>query len=374
MPLNKGQSTLIQRVQNRDLCTFCGACASLCPYFRSWEGRLVKLDTCDLETGRCFLNCPRTGLDLDALYGAVFGGKHVPVEMGPCLEVVMARGTDPRFKGQVQTGGAVTALLSSALEGGAIQAAVLTARGEDLLPQGRIARSAGEVLDCAGSSYVAGPALEAFNAANGSGETLGVVGLPCQIQALAKMRLNREFDPDKKIDRLGLTVGLFCTWALDYQSFSGFVRSRFSDRKILGLDISPPPQRLLSVTTPQSREEIPLDEIREFIRPGCKVCLDMTSELADISVGTVEGRPGWNTLAVRTERGRAGLEMAQSRGALETRPLPPESLAHLKEASLLKKSRGLAALRERAETKDCYLDLDSKMGRAIIKAVEGVEA
>ena len=371
MPGNKGQSALISRVWNENLCTLCGACISLCPYFRPWEGRLVRLDPCDLEEGRCFNYCPRGETDLEAMYQAVFGAATVPVEVGPCQEAVMARSTVPGFKGKVQTGGAVSALVSAALEAGLIQAAVLTARGEGLLPQGRIAKSAREVLDCAGSSYVAGPTLEAFNAADGSG-SLGVVGLPCQVQALAKMRLHQELDLSGRIDRLGLTVGLFCTWALDYRTFSDFIRARFLKQRIVDMDISPPPQRLLSVTTPQGTEEIPLDEIREFIRPGCKVCLDMTSELADISVGTVEGTPGWNTLVVRTDRGRAALETALAQGALETRPLPPENLVHLKEASLLKKARGIAALHDMKE-EDRYLDLDSKMGRAILQAVKGVE-
>ena len=303
MPRNKGQSALLNRVQDRDLCTLCGACASLCPYFRSWKGRLVKLDRCDLERGRCYQNCPRGEFDPEVLFRTVFGEIPIPADVGPYLEAVMARGPRPGLKGKVQTGGTVTALLSAALEKGLIQAAILTKSGDGLLPQGRIARTPEEVLDCAGSSYVAGPTLETLNSTDWIEERLGIVGLPCQVQALAKMKLNRDPDPHKRIDRIGLTIGLFCTWALAYEPFSRFISDRFPDQPILGMDIAPPPQRLLRVTTSQGEEDIPLDKIRECIRPGCGVCLDMTSELADISVGTVEGRPGWNTLIIRNRAG-----------------------------------------------------------------------
>ncbi len=187
------------------------------------------------------------------------------------------------------------------------------------------------------------------------------------------MRLNRELDPAKTIDRVGLTVGLFCTWALAYEPFSEFLWERFPATPITGMDITPPPERLLKIKTPEGEQDIPLDEIREFIRPGCGVCLDMTAETADISVGTVEGRPGWNTVIIRTDRGRAAWDRALETGALETRPLEPERAAHLEEASLLKKARAVKALRDRGDLKDCYLALDSDYGKRILSAVEGVE-
>ena len=75
--------------------------------------------------------------------------------------------------------------------------------------------------------------------------------------------------------------------------------------------------------------------------PTCAYCLDMTSEFADISVGSVEGIEGWNTVIVRTDTGAELIEMAKAKGQLETDALPSQNLAHLKEAALLKKKRGL---------------------------------
>ncbi|MFC1534734.1 hypothetical protein ACFL7M_15380 [Thermodesulfobacteriota bacterium] len=45
-------------VIGKDLCALCGACASMCPYLRSFEGRIVNLNQCDLSEGRCYEYCP----------------------------------------------------------------------------------------------------------------------------------------------------------------------------------------------------------------------------------------------------------------------------------------------------------------------------
>ena len=92
--------------------------------------------------------------------------------------------------------------------------------------------------------------------------------------------------------------------------------------------------------------DIPLDEVRPFIRKGCLLCRDMTAEWSDISVGAAEGIEGWNTVLVRTPRGRDLLRSAQEDGILEIGDLPEENLDHLREASLNKWKRGEQAREE----------------------------
>jgi coenzyme F420 hydrogenase subunit beta len=280
--------------------------------------------------------------------------------------VVMARALAPEFTKRAQNGGVVSALIDLALEEGVIQAAILTERDAELLPQGRIVKSREEVLSCSGSSYVTGYTLEVLNRGPWQGEErIGVVGLPCQVLALSRMKAS-PLEKRTPIDRVDLVVGLFCTWALDYRPFAGFLRERFGDKPISKLDITPPPERLLNVTSGNELHQIPLDEIRAFIRPSCQVCLDMTSELSDLSVGTVEGEEGWNTVIVRTDRGEDILGRAESKGALEIRPYPEDKWAHLKEASILKKQRALTALNEAQEK---YVTLPQKVIDAILKEV-----
>jgi len=65
----------------------------------------------------------------------------------------------------------------------------------------------------------------------------------------------------------------------------------------------------------------------------------MTAEWADVSVGAYEGKPGWNTLIIRSERGEALVDEAVKQGCLAIDELPESSLAHLTEGSDGKRRR-----------------------------------
>jgi coenzyme F420 hydrogenase subunit beta len=366
--MNKGLKGLEEKVISQDLCAACGACLSLCPYLRSWKGRVVKLDNCNLEEGRCFAYCPRSDVDLDEIYQKILGKSYEEIEMGPARKIMMARTRDRQITKKAQTGGVVSALFDFALKEGIIQSGILTPRDGNLLPQGKIIKSRREILSCAGSSYVSGPTLEALNRGPWKGkERIGIVGLPCQVLALARMKASK-LDKRTPIDRVDLVIGLFCTWALDYKPFMAFLNTRVNGLPIKKLNITPPPERILEVAAGNKLVRIPVDDIRSFIRPACRVCMDMTAELSDISVGTVEGKEGWNTVIVRTAMGEGLLKRAKKAGIIETRPLPKENLNHLIEASLLKKRRALDALKERGGIEKGYLTLSADLVKRILSA------
>ena len=70
-------------------------------------------------------------------------------------------------------------------------------------------------------------------------------------------------------------------------------------------------------------------------------CPDMTSEWADISVGVLEGKPGWNTLIVRTERGNAMIKKAREEGYVTIEDMAGENLEHPAWAADNKKKKAL---------------------------------
>jgi coenzyme F420 hydrogenase subunit beta len=359
----KASRELQSEVLARDLCTLCGACVGMCPYWTAYKGRIVGLDECNLTQGRCYVFCPRTSLDLDLLSETVFGAPYAADALGPTRQVTMARATDAAIQANAQYGGTVTALVSFAMEQGLIDAAVLTASDENVLPSGCLAANTAQVRELAKSNYVASPSLAAFNkeAAREDVQKIAVVATPCQALALAKMRAS-PLENRNNIDKLKLVIGLFCTWALRYDGFARFLADKAPLAQIVKFDIPPPPANVFQVFTENGRIDIPLDEVRPFIRPGCDVCLDMTAEFADVSVGAAEGVAGWNTLIVRTDAGQQLVEAAQAKGIIETRPLPDENLAHLKQASLNKKKRGLKKVVDTSGSEEnlLYLKLSSE--------------
>lgn len=368
----RGLQALESGVLQKDLCTSCGACLSLCPYLQFWKGRLVKLDDCDLVEGRCFAHCPRTQVNLETIHQEVFGQRYLNVEIGLYKQVKMVRASSPDIRKKGQTSGVVSVLMQFAMREGFIHGAVLTHRTSDHLPRGRVIRRPDEILSCAGSSYVAGPTLQALNQGPWKdAERIGVVGTPCQVLAMRKMCLS-PLKRNALTERVTLIIGLFCTWALTYEPFMNYLKTRLNGARIQKLDITPPPERLLKVITDDDRVwDVPIDEIRPFIRKTCGICLDMTSELSDLSVGTVEGIQGWNTVITRSRLGEEILSRAEAAGAVESRPLPEENFGHLKEASLLKKRRALLTLKERGEWDGGYIILSHELiGRIFSEAKE----
>ena len=144
-----------------------------------------------------------------------------------------------------------------------------------------------------------------------------------------------------------LAIGLFCNWSLDQRALKSYLAGLTDYSKIRGIDIPPPPANVMRIDLDDKVLEIPLDEVRAFIPDTCGLCPDMTSEWADISVGMFEGRPGWNTLLVRTANGRGLVKSAVASGLLLTEPMPAENLEHLKEAAANKKRRAFQAMRQR---------------------------
>jgi coenzyme F420 hydrogenase subunit beta len=124
----------------------------------------------------------------------------------------------------------------------------------------------------------------------------------------------------------------------------GLLAQRLDISKIRSMNIPPPPADIMVLETDNGSVEFPLSDIKPLIPHTCFVCLDMTSEFADLSVGMYEGRPGWNTLMVRSETGEKILKQAIDAGFIETEEFPTENLAHLSSAAAEKKERSLRTL------------------------------
>lgn len=353
----KGPQDLEKEVIKADLCTLCGACIGLCPYFRAYKGKVVLLDNCNLSQGRCYSFCPRTFTNLEKINQEAFQTSYPADALGTYQEILTARALDQRTLSLTQYGGVTSALISFALKEGMIEGAVLTRRGKDILSMGVLVKREEEVLTCAGSNYIAAPTLQALNQDKNNGhKNLAVVGIPCQILAVRKMQISSLNDKEY-LRKPALVIGLFCTWALSYREFFGFLKSSYPVSKIGKMDIPPPPANVFQIDLPEKKESIPLDLIRPFIRPTCHFCLDMTAEFADLSVGAAEGIPGWNTVIVRSLAGKKIWEEAKQAKIIEIAELPEANLTHLKEAGLLKKKRALENIVKKTGNKENLLYL-----------------
>jgi coenzyme F420 hydrogenase subunit beta len=351
MTSGDGPADLVRDVLERDLCIGCGACVDLCPYFKNYRGRTVQLFPCTLESGRCFAYCPKVEVDLDHLTRGIHGRAYDGSPLGHHIEVLASRAGPKAPPGRFQGGGTATALVASALRRGAIDSVALTDR-DGLLPVARVITRWQDVAACGTSKLTAAPTLSALNAAVREGfRRIGVVGTPCQLTAVAGMRLHsaRKAQPVPPVE---LAIGLFCNWAIDPRRLTALMIDRLDPAGIRRMDIPPPPAGIMVFETDRGRREVPLSDIKPLIPPTCFVCPDMTAELADVSIGMLEGRFGWNTLIVRSEAGDEALRAARREGFVETEAYPPERLRHLTKAADEKKRRSMRMLRRRGLIND----------------------
>ena len=333
-----GSQALMERVRNEGLCTACGACVHVCPYHQSYLGKIALTFDCDLEQGQCYAHCPKTETDFDALSQTLFDEPYQNTSLGHFKSIVTAQAGQQIGSSNFQNGGTVSALMIAALDQGLISAAVLT--GQDgIMPVPKWVKNSQEVLECSTTKYMATPTLSALNQAIKKGEKrLGVVGTACQMRAVATMRQNPLVKKDYE-NAISLSLGVFCTWALDTRQFLDFLVKKVALDKVISMDVPPPPAEVLIVKTSDGDISIPLSEIRPLIPKGCSTCPDMTAEWADVSVGAFEGKPNWNTLVIRSQKGEQLVKMAVAEGYLVLDEFPAESLAHLTLGAGNKKKR-----------------------------------
>jgi coenzyme F420 hydrogenase subunit beta len=298
------------RVWDTGKCSGCGACIAVCPadalYFD--EGEMVVSPTSNgyckeaidgVPCGACYEVCPRVS--------------DQPCEtLGEYLEIVTAKAAFdvPRR----QSGGAVTAILSNALEEGLIDAIVTVTEDRwTLKPRSVVITKTDVLINEAGSRYSWWvPLLAAlkYAAIEKKHRRIAVVGVPCVVQAVARMRGSDNDLVKTFASSIRLVVGLFCTETFDYASLVlGKLKAekKINPAQIKKMDVKGKLEILL-----QNGEKASLTqkEFRECVRKGCHICTDLTSVFSDISAGAMGSPDGSTTLVIRTPTGRSFVENA----------------------------------------------------------------
>lgn len=330
---------LKQEVMESGDCTRCGLCVGMCPYIKTLDERIAFIHDCGREDGNCYRVCPRTPSDWSELDRQVFGQERKDPILGHHLEILYARSLDKDIAQVAQYGGVVSGLAAFLLDSGESQAAILSKGEENGPPQPFIARTRQDVLSCSGSNYSASPTLSILNEGVSLGlDNLVTVGRPCQILAIRKMQgLTEVPEHNLSARKVNFSIGLFCFWSLETEVYA-FLSAKTGGKALKKMDI---PLNFVVLTTEEGEVQIPVDELRTFIRPTCQRCFDPTAEFADVSVGSTENDPEWNTLIIRSARGQEVVEKARAAGKLETKPYPRERLPLLLTAVRNKKKRVL---------------------------------
>ncbi|MDD4238950.1 MAG: Coenzyme F420 hydrogenase/dehydrogenase, beta subunit C-terminal domain [Desulfotomaculaceae bacterium] len=351
-----GAARLQKEVLDRGLCTVCGACVGYCPYIKTFGEQVAVIHDCKICDGVCYRLCPRGFTDYEGLRQSVFGSMDFDPVLGTHTALYYARAKSEKIRAQAQYGGIVTALSLFALQQGLIDSSLM-AGGGPTDAQPFLCSTSKDIFEMAGSKFTAVPTLSLFQEAVKNGfQRVGVVGRPCQVTACRKMQQVEEINGQ----RIALVIGLFCFWSLSAE-FHSFVKERgLANCTHMGI----PKDNVNFRQENGSQITMPLEEIRHLIKETCKACYDPLSELADVSVGSTEQYPGWNTLVVRTNKGKQLVADASTAGIIELQSYPLDRLPVLRQAVFQKKKRVL----ERPDT--AYIGVPTGERNSFVKGGE----
>ena len=147
---------------------------------------------------------------------------------------------------------------------------------------------------------------------------VAIVGTPCEIMAASKIQHYTETPIDFKI-------GLFCMENFSYSYFVELLKEYdLTMDEIEKFRI----EKGYAFLFLKNEEElkIPLSTAKTVVRKNCNICVELTSETSDVSVGSIGSENGWSTLIIRTDKGEKIIDDAIKEGFLEAKELTPSQL------------------------------------------------
>ncbi|WP_319578068.1 Coenzyme F420 hydrogenase/dehydrogenase, beta subunit C-terminal domain [uncultured Methanospirillum sp.] len=313
----KSYKDLSKEVWDAGTCSGCGACVAVCPadalFFIDEPGinhptssGYCKMAIDCVPCGACYDACPRTREQKRETLGSYHR-----------LLRAQATGMVPHQ----QNGGAVTAILTAAMQQGLIDGVVtLTEDRWTHRPSSILITSEGELIEHAGSRYNwSVPVLRSLKTAvvDRKLKHIAIVGTPCVVQAARAMK-NSANDLLVPFGRsIRLIIGLFCTESFDYHTLMEDIlkSSGLEPHQIAKMDVK---GKLDLTLTDGSSSSLSLEEVARAVRQGCHTCGDFSALDADISAGSVGTPTGYTTLVVRTVDGEGFVDNAVQAGALTT--------------------------------------------------------
>jgi coenzyme F420 hydrogenase subunit beta len=314
----------VSGVRLNHLCNACGGCQWVCPasairYNETVGGYLVpEIDeqSCN-GCGLCLSICPGSGFG-ESLIAKIPDDPFV----GVIEHSYVGKATDQNVHRSAQSGGAVTALLGSALLRDAISAAVTVTMVDTLRPDVMLAYSIDELSASQKSKYCPVPILGFLDKIGNSSLPVAVVGLPCHLHGLSNiLQLYPSLKP-----KIAFTIGLICDRVMTFAAIDYLIyKSGEKKMNVAQLDFRSKIRSgypgdvhviLKNGESVRMHRKIRTRIKNSFTPARCRICFDKLNIFADIVVGDPHGvsnfdqKGGESVVLARTPAGQELIEEA----------------------------------------------------------------
>jgi coenzyme F420 hydrogenase subunit beta len=305
------------------VCCHCGWCSSVCPV----NAIEVTADTLEIDEeicmkcGLCFTVCPRS-FSIDQAYQSI---KKIDKSLtysekiGGYVNAYTASTTKDEIKKVCQDGGIVTSILEYLLENKLVDAVIAVQHSNDLWrPEPVIVENVKDLYKTGGTKYANAPSLTIIDKAK-KYDKLAVVGVPCMMKAIEKGSLFPSGLPFFK--NIKYKIGLFCMESFSYVDIIKLTKDKFDQdiNELTKMNID----KGKFIINLKSGEEMAVDlkEVKSYARNNCHYCEDLTSDYADISVGSIGSQGGYSSVITRSKEGDEIFKEVADAGLIEYQSL-----------------------------------------------------
>jgi coenzyme F420 hydrogenase subunit beta len=202
----------------------------------------------------------------------------------------------------------------------------------NLKPVSKLAFTVEEIVESVGLQFIWAPVFDKLNEAifvRGM-ENIAVVGTPCAVQAIRKLRTstNPRLRTYQEAIRLGIAV--FCSGIYHPNLIEDVLVKRMgiNHDHIKRLEFSSDGEWLRTTLWDGSERAVPRQQAEMYTRSGCGSCDDYLGESADLAVGSLGASEERSTLIIRTRTGDVFVRNAHQMSLLKTdREVDMEALA-----------------------------------------------
>ncbi len=240
-------------------------------------------------------------------------------KVGHFIEAYSARTKIKEISEICQDGGISSTCIHFLLEKKKIDLAIGAKMSNTLWrPEPFLIKTKEDILSSAGTKYVNNPNLQLLNESELNGKKIAIVGVPCQMQALLKSEIYNIGFPS--INNVEYRIGIFCMESFSYESLLNICKKLdvdINDAKKMDINKG----KFFVYTNKGDELNVPIKEISHLAREDCEICYDLTSESADISIGSIGSPSGWNTVLIRTEKGNELYNELVNNKLIESKPI-----------------------------------------------------